>query len=45
MDTLCFGLTVLSLRYFLRNTRTDEAYERIEVWVRIRVVVSYCRIA
>ena len=25
------GLTVLSLRYFLRNTRTDEAYERKEV--------------
>ena len=25
------GLTVLTLRCFLRNTRTDEAYERVEV--------------
>ena len=25
------GLTVLTLRYFLRDTRTDEAYEREEV--------------
>ena len=24
------GLMVLTLRYFLRDTRTDEAYERIE---------------
>ena len=24
------GLTVLTLRYFLRDTRTDEAYERKE---------------
>ena len=39
------GLTVLTLRYFLRNTRTDEAYERSEVWVKIRVIISYCRIA
>ena len=39
------GLTVLSLRYLLRNTRIDEAYERKEVYVRIRVIGSYCRIA
>ena len=25
------GLTVLTLRYFLRDTRTDEAYERKEM--------------
>ena len=31
------GLTVLTLRCFLRDTRTDEAYEREEVYVRIRV--------
>ena len=39
------GLTVLTLRYFLRDTRTDEAYERKEVYERIRVIGSYCRIA
>ena len=39
------GLTVLTLRCFLRNTRTDEANEREEVWIRIRVIISYCRIA
>ena len=39
------GLMVLTLRYFLRDTRTDEAYERREVYERIRVVGSYCRIA
>ena len=31
-------LTVLTLRYFLRDTQTDEAYERKEVYVRIRVI-------
>ena len=31
------GLTVLTLRYFLRNTRTDEVYERKEECIRIRV--------
>ena len=39
------GLTVLTLRYFLRDTRTDEANERIAVYIRIRVISSYCRIA
>ena len=39
------GLLVLTLRYFLRNTRTDKAYEREEVYVGIRVIGSYCRIA
>ena len=31
------GLTVLTLRCFLRNTRTNEAYERKEVYIGIRV--------
>ena len=31
------GLTVLTLRCLLRNTQTDEAYERKEVYVIIRV--------
>ena len=39
------GLMVLTLRYFLRDTRTDEANERREVYIRIRVISSYCRIA
>ena len=39
------GLTVLTLRYFSRDTRTDEAYEWKEVYIRIRVIGSYCRIA
>ena len=39
------GLTVLTLRYFLRDTQTDEAYERSEEYGRIRVIGSYCRIA
>ena len=39
------GLTVLTLRYFLRDTRTDEAYEREEKYEGIRVIGSYCRIA
>ena len=39
------GLTVLTLRYLSRDTRTDEAIERKEVYVRIRVIGSYCRIA
>ena len=39
------GLTVLTLRCFLRDTRTDEAYERKEVCKKIRVIGSYCRIA
>ena len=39
------GLTVLTLRYFLRDTRTDEAEERREVYKRIRVISSYSRIA
>ena len=39
------GLTVLTLRCFLRDTRTDEAYKRKEEYVRIRVIGSYCRIA
>ena len=39
------GLTVLTLRFFLRDTQTDEAYERKEEYLRIRVIGSYCRIA
>ena len=39
------GLTVLTLRYFLRDTRTDEACKRREEYIRIRVIGSYCRIA
>ena len=39
------GLTVLTLRCLLRNTQTDEAYERKEVYIRIRGISSYCRIA
>ena len=31
-----FGLTVLTLRYFLRDTRTNETYERKEEYGRIR---------
>ena len=31
------GLTVLTLRCLLRDTRTDEVYERKEVYIRIRV--------
>ena len=36
------GLTVLTLRYLLRGTQTEEANERKEVYVRIRVISSYC---
>ena len=39
------GLMVLTLRYFLRDTRTDEADEKREVYISIRVISSYCRIA
>ena len=39
------GLTVLTLRCLLRDTQTDEALERKEVYKRIRVIGSYCRIA
>ena len=39
------GLTVLTLRYFLKDTRTDKACERREEYIRIRVIGSYCRIA
>ena len=39
------GLMVLTLRCLLRDTQTDEAYERKEVYIRIRVISSYCRIA
>ena len=38
-------LTVLTLRYFLRDTQIDEANERKEEYERIRVTGSYCRIA
>ena len=39
------GLTVLTLRYFLRYTRTNEADERKKEYIGIRVIGSYCRIA
>ena len=38
------GLAVLTLRYFLRDTQTDEAYKRKE-YIMIRGISSYCRIA
>ena len=39
------GLTVLTLRCLLRETQTNKANERNEMYIRIRVISSYCRIA
>ena len=39
------GLTVLTLSKFLRDTRTNKAYEREEEYLMIRGISSYCRIA
>ena len=39
------GLTVLTIRCLLRDTQTDEADERKEGYLMIRVISSYCRIA
>ena len=39
------GLMAPTLRCLLRNTRTDKVYERKEVYLMIRVISSYCRIA
>ena len=39
------GLTALTLRCLLRDTQTNEAYERKEGYLMIRVISSYCRIA